>query len=56
MTRALDSLWFCTWWTYAGARYPAQAIPYHWFNLVEGTAWLVFGGLVLTRLGCCNRG
>ncbi len=31
------------------ARYPAQAIPYHWFNLFEGTAWLVFAGRVLYR-------
>jgi hypothetical protein len=49
MQQALHFLFLRTWWTYAGARYPAQAIPYHWFNLFEGTAWLVFAVLVLVR-------
>ena len=45
----IDFLFLRTWWTYASGRYPAQAIPYHWFNLFEGTAWLVFAGLVSYR-------
>lgn len=36
------------WWTYEpGSDWYAQ--PYHWINLVEGAAWVVFGFLVLLR-------
>ncbi|HEY4311188.1 MAG TPA: hypothetical protein VGN12_17190 [Pirellulales bacterium] len=49
MHTAIDFLFLRTWWTYATARYPAQAIPYHWFNLFEGTVWLVFAVLVVLR-------
>lgn len=36
-----------TWWRYNSAETLSQA--YHYFNLVEGTAWIVFAGLVLGR-------
>ncbi len=49
MAAIFDFLFLRTWWTYATARYPAQAIPYHFFNLFEGTAWIVFAVLVLVR-------
>jgi hypothetical protein len=49
MSTIVDVLFLQTWWTYATARYPAQAIPYHWFNLFEGTAWIVFAFFVLRR-------
>ncbi|MBI2824224.1 MAG: hypothetical protein HYX69_06020 [Planctomycetia bacterium] len=47
--RVFDILFFHTWWTYRTARFPAQAVPYHWFNLFEGSAWLVFAAMVLVR-------
>lgn len=37
-----------TWWTYdTAADWYAQ--PYHWLNLIEGSLWLVFAGLVSRR-------
>lgn len=37
-----------TWWTYdSQGNWYSQ--PYHWLNLIEGTVWLVFAGLVLVR-------
>ncbi len=48
MNHLLDLLLTRTWWTYdPGADWYAQ--PYHWINLLEGAAWLVFAGLVLAR-------
>lgn len=36
------------WWQYnAAADWPEQV--YHWFNLVEGVAWLFIAGLILRR-------
>jgi hypothetical protein len=36
-----------TWWRYHSAEPLSQA--YHYFNLAEGVAWLVFAALVLRR-------
>ena len=37
-----------TWWDYdSAADWYAQ--PYHWLNLVEGSLWMVFAGLVMRR-------
>lgn len=37
-----------TWWSYdPAADWFAQ--PYHWMNLIEGCAWLIFAALVLRR-------
>ena len=36
------------WWTYDPQGDPYSQ-PYHWINLVEGTAWLIFALLVLLR-------
>lgn len=37
-----------TWWRYADTRSWLSDL-YHWFNLCEGTAWLIFAALVLRR-------
>ena len=44
-----DYLVFRTWWTYGSANTPWVEIPYHVFNLFEGTVWVVLSGLVLLR-------
>jgi hypothetical protein len=36
-----------TWWRYNPTETLSQA--YHYFNLVEGAAWMAFAGLVLGR-------
>lgn len=49
MSELIEILFCHTWWSYtrdAGLSYSAA---YHWFNLLEGCAWLVFAGLVLRR-------
>ncbi len=45
----VDYLLFHTWWTYRSANAPWLEIPYHAFNLFEGTVWVVLSGLVLRR-------
>lgn len=47
--RIADVLVFRTWWTYRSENTPWIEIPYHAFNLFEGTAWIVLSGLVLRR-------
>lgn len=49
MNEALDILFFRTWWQYNLDRSLTFSSPYHWFNLAEGTAWLLFATLVLRR-------
>jgi hypothetical protein len=44
-----DYLVFRTWWTYRSGNPPRVEIPYHAFNLFEGTVWVVLSGLVLRR-------
>ncbi len=47
----LDLLWTRTWWRYrpvAPGDFPMPGYV-HAFNLFEGTAWVVFGLLVLAR-------
>lgn len=43
-----DMLFRQTWWQYADATSWLDEL-YHWFNMFEGTAWLVFFALVLRR-------
>lgn len=45
----LDLIFFRTWWRYRPGETPWLSVPYHLFNLGEGTVWLVFAGLVLRR-------
>ncbi len=42
-------LWFKRWWQYPDPIDPWFSVPYHYFNLIEGTCWIVFAGLVLRR-------
>ena len=43
-------LWFQVWWTYPRQDGIAWVdIPYHGFNLFEGSIWVVLAGLVLRR-------
>lgn len=44
----LDFLFTRTWWTYQPHE-DWYTEPYHWFNIAEGIAWLVFALLVLRR-------
>jgi len=48
----LDLLWTRTWWRYRSGDPSDFSLPYHVFNLFEGTAWVVFAALVLVR---CRR-
>src|SRR3954469_8771654 len=47
--RIADDLVFRTWWTYRSGNPPWVEIPYHAFNLFEGTVWVALSGLVLRR-------
>ena len=48
MQAIFDFVFTRAWWTYEPtADWYAQ--PYHWINLVEGAAWLIFAMLVLIR-------
>jgi hypothetical protein len=47
--RLADFLWSRVWWKYPDPTDPWFSIPYHIFNLFEGTCWVVFAGLVLRR-------
>lgn len=49
MAGFVDILWMRTWWRYADDTTSWPSVAYHAFNLCEGTAWLVFCGLVLIR-------
>jgi hypothetical protein len=45
----VDLLWNRAWWQYRPRDPSAFSLPYHAFNLFEGTAWLAFAVLVLWR-------
>jgi hypothetical protein len=45
----LDLLFLRAWWRYRPDETPWVSVPYHAFNLFEGTAWLVLSILVLGR-------
>lgn len=49
MGETVDFLLLRTWWRYADAGDPLFREAYHYFNLLEGLAWLVFGGAVFAR-------
>jgi hypothetical protein len=45
----VDILWTHTWWSFARDGDNPLSIAYHSFNLIEGAAWMIFCGLVLSR-------
>lgn len=45
----MTELWTRPWWTWNPATAGAWDRLYRTFNLLEGTAWFVFAGLVLWR-------
>jgi hypothetical protein len=49
MADVVDILWTRTWWSWQRDWALPGSVPYHVFNLFEGTAWVVFCGLVLWR-------
>ncbi|MBM81123.1 MAG: hypothetical protein CMJ78_11095 [Planctomycetaceae bacterium] len=51
---ALDILFVRTWWEYSADTPDSFTQFYHWFNLAEGTAWLIFAVLVFWRF-CTQR-
>jgi hypothetical protein len=44
-----DLLWFHRWWGYPSRSDPWFSLPYHSFNLFEGTCWATLAGLVFRR-------
>lgn len=46
---AIRRLLAASWWRYASSDSSAFSAVYHWFNVAEGIAWCVIGGLVLRR-------
>ncbi len=44
-----ELLWFRPWWRYPDPRDPWFSVPYHLFNLFEGSCWVIFAVLVLRR-------
>jgi hypothetical protein len=42
-------LWFNVWWKYPDPVDPWLSVPYHFFNLFEGSCWAILGYLVLRR-------
>jgi hypothetical protein len=49
MARCCEFLFLETWWVYDPRTPTVHAVFTHWFNLFEGTVWLVFAGLVAGR-------
>jgi len=49
MDEFLDILLLRTWWSYRRDFDLPISAAYHWFNIAEGVAWLVFAGLVANR-------
>src|SRR6516165_11330097 len=49
MQALLELLFASTWWKYDPADRSLFSISYRTFNLIEGTAWIGFGILVLRR-------
>jgi hypothetical protein len=46
---AADYQVFRTWWAYRSDNPTWADVPYHAFNLFEGTVWVILSGLVLSR-------
>jgi hypothetical protein len=42
-------LWFNVWWKYPDPVDPWLSVPYHLFNLFEGSCWAILACLVLRR-------
>jgi hypothetical protein len=49
MTLVVELLWFKVWWKFPHPVDPLFSIPYHVFNLFEGTCWAILAFLVLRR-------
>ena len=49
LNRVANYLVFRNWWTYRSGSPSWIEIPYHVFNLFEGTVWVILSGLVLRR-------
>ena len=49
MREALENLFLRTWWIYDRDFHLPYSAAYHWFNILEGVAWLVFALLVVMR-------
>ena len=52
----LDFLWWHTWWSYGRDRDLEFSLPYRYFNLLEGTIWVVLSILVVNRWRRTGRG
>lgn len=49
MPALVDILFTRTWWHYTPGDGRWFTMVYHWFNIFEGCAWLVFAVLVIRR-------
>ncbi len=49
MSQLPEMLFTQTWWSWNPQDDQWLSLVYHWFNIFEGAAWIVFAGLVLRR-------
>ena len=56
MKIVFDILFTHTWWQYNVHSVDLFDTIYHWFNILEGCAWILFALLVLIRFlkNCCS--
>lgn len=49
MNQIIDTLFTRIWWQWNPGDGQWFSLIYHWFNILEGIAWLVFAALVFQR-------
>ena len=49
MNQIIDTLFTQTWWKWNPSDGQWFSLIYHWFNILEGIAWIVFAALVFQR-------
>ena len=49
MSQFIEPLFKRTWWQWNPSDGQWFSLIYHWFNILEGIAWIVFAALVLRR-------
>ena len=49
MNKIIDTLFTQTWWKWNPSDGQWFSLIYHWFNILEGIAWIVFAALVFQR-------
>jgi hypothetical protein len=49
VSHVIELLWWHTWWSWSPETATAYSTAYHWFNLLEGVAWITIAILVVLR-------